>query len=349
MHHPSSRLASLGAVFSARRKTIFFVSALLLLTALSADVSLLQPGSGYNWRQRVIVLLPGVCALPAQLPPAPNLPSLEPLPPPPNHWPTWPDWLTCGGEHALQNAQARALSTFAGGYANAPALTYALEQALRRAPAQDSGQAVNGNLPFTIQAIEAFSYDPTAPTYASSQTRQPLADSARALDAELLRWQHEFPGASFDLIGHSLGGAVAVYWASAIATPARLGAIHSIITLDSPLAGIPHSVADALFAPFFGPVAQDLLANSPAISALARASERWLSGAGTLSNPIATIANVRDFVVPFLWATIPGAVLSVDDYGSDSSSLNHGAVLTSPAALTEIAQLLALEGMPLVR
>jgi pimeloyl-ACP methyl ester carboxylesterase len=349
MHFISSRFAALLASHADRHKAWMVISALLLLTTLSADVSLLQPRSSYDWRQRVIVLLPGVCALPAQLPPAPSLPLLAPLPPPPNHWPTWPGWLTCGGEHALQDAQARAQGTFVGDYTNAPTLTHTLNIALRRAPAEDGNPEDQGSIPFTIKAIEAFSYDPTAPTYESSQTRQPLADSARALDAELLRWQREFPHASFDLIGHSLGGAVAVYWASAIATPARLRAIHSIITLDSPLAGIPHSVADALFAPFFGPVARDLLAGSPAISTMASAPNRWLSGAGTLNSPIATIANLRDFIVPFLWATIPGAVLSIDDYGSDSSSLNHGAILTSPAALTEIAQILAQEGMPLIR
>jgi pimeloyl-ACP methyl ester carboxylesterase len=349
MRRIRSRLAALRSSLPDRRKSMFIVAALLLLTGLSADVSLLQPRSGYDWRERVIVLLPGVCALPAQLPPAPSLPTLALLPPPPRQWPTWPGWLTCGGAHALQNASARALRTFVGGYENTRALTTALNEALHQAPAADGSPDDHAGLPFTIKAIAAFSYAGTAPTYESGQTRQPLADSARALDAQLQRWQRQFPGASFDLIGHSLGGAVAVYWAAAIATPARLRAIHSIITLDSPLGGIPHSVADALFAPFFGPVAQDLLAGSPAIQRMARAPERWLTRANAISSPLYTIANIRDLVVPFLWASTPGAVLSLDDYGSDSSSLNHGAILTSPTARAEIARILAQEGMPFVR
>ncbi|HEY7126350.1 MAG TPA: lipase family protein [Ktedonobacterales bacterium] len=347
--HIFARFAPLRSWLAGRRKSIFMLSALLLLTMLSADISLLQPRSGYDWRERVIVLLPGVCALPAQLPPAPDLPSLAPLPPPPRQWPTWPDWLTCGGAEALQNAQARALGTFVDGYANTSTLTSTLNQALRQTPAEDDSPEDNGGIPFTIKALEAFSYAGDSPTYTSSQTRQPLADSARELDAQLQRWQRQFPHASFDLIGHSLGGAVAVYWAAAIATPERLRAIHSIITLDSPLGGIPHSIADALFAPFFGPVAQDLLAGSPAIALMAHASGRWLTNTDAISSPIFTISNVRDLVVPFLWASLPGATLSIDDYGSDNSSLNHGAILTSPAAMAEIAQILAQEGMPLVR
>ncbi len=349
MYPLRSRLAPLRAWLASQRKSLLVLSALLVLTILSADMSLLQPRSGPDWRERVIVLLPGVCALPAHLPPAPNLPSLAPLPPPPRQWPMWPDWLTCGGEEAVQDAQARALDTFVDGYVNTSTLTNALNQALHQTPAGEIGAENNEGIPFTIKAVEAFSYAGDSPTYTSSQTRQPLADSARALDAQLQRWQRAFPHASFDLIGHSLGGAVAVYWAGAIATPERLRAIHSIITLDSPLGGIPHSIADALFAPFFGPVAQDLLAGSQAITLMARAPDRWLTSANTLSSPIFTISNVRDLVVPFLWASLPGAVLSVDDYGSDNSSLNHGAVLTSPAAMGEIAQILAREGMPLVR
>ncbi len=319
-------------------------AALAVSIAVTSDTSAGLEGA-YHWRQRVIILLPGVCAQPAHLPSHPNLPSLPLLPAPPDRWPDWPGWLTCGGEHAVQQARARALDIFSQSYASPAALTAMLNRALHNA---DSAGVDSQHLPFTIQAIQAFSYAGLTPTYESSQTRQPLAVSARALDVQFQQWLREYPGASFDVIGHSLGGAIATYWAASIARPDTLQALHSIITLDSPLGGIPHNAADRLFLPFFGPVAQDLLADSPAIATLSHTPTRWRRGPGTLASPLVTITNVRDWVVPFFWATIPGAVLVADDYGSDSS-LNHGAVLTAPAALTQVAEVLAQPGMPRLR
>lgn len=321
----------------------FAVMALVLLGA-AADVSIDRPRGPDDWRQRVIVLLPGVCAQPAALPPTPNLPTV-PLASPPEHWPSWPDWMTCGGAEARQNARARALGTFVGNYGSPAQLTAALNQALQNDADDEQGDQ---SLLFTIRAVVAFSYAGDAPDYQSSLTRQPLPTSAQALDAQFRRWQREYPSATFDLIGHSLGGAVASYWAASVASPEELRAIHAIITLDSPLGGYPRSYADTFFLPFFGAVAQNLLAGSPDVLALSSLAGRWVAGPGTLASPLVTITNVRDLVVPFFLATLPGAVLIADDYGADASSLNHGAVLTSPAAFAQIAQVLAEPGMPLL-
>ncbi len=325
-----------------RQLQVWALAALALLISLGvvADVNSDAPRGPHDWRQRVIVLLPGVCAQPAALPLTPSLPPV-PFVDAPSQWPTWPDWLTCGGESAMQNARGRALATFGSGYASAARLSSSLNQALQH---DQSGLSVS----FRIRAVEAFSYAGNAPTYRSSQTRQPLALSAAALDAQFRRWRGEYPHAAFDLIGHSLGGDVALYWAARVASPAERAAIHSIITLDSPLSGYPRNYADNFFLPFFGAIAQNLLAGATAISDIASAPTHWNSGPGTLASPIVTITNVRDLAVPFFLATIPGSVLVADDYGSDSTSLNHGSVLASPAALDQIAQALAQEGMPLL-
>ena len=241
------------------------VLALLLALGIVADVNVDSPRGPYDWRQRVIILLPGVCAQPADLPPTPNLPSIQ-FAQTPDHWPTWPAWLTCGGENATQNAHARAVGTFVGGYGSPAQLSHLLQQALQT----DTGDGQSSQeLSFTIRAIESFSYAGTTPTYTNSQTRQSIALSAAALDAQFRRWRSEYPNASFDLLGHSLGGAVAVYWAARVATPAEQRAIHSIITLDSPLGGYPRNFADNFFLPFFGPVAQDLLAGNPTVGDIA--------------------------------------------------------------------------------
>jgi pimeloyl-ACP methyl ester carboxylesterase len=318
--------------------------ALLLALGVVADVNVDRPRGPYDWRQRVIVLLPGVCAQPAALPLTPNLPAV-PFVQPPDRWPSWPSWLTCGGEDAIQHARARSMGTFVGGYGSPAQLTQALNQALQNDAGDSPGSQT---ISFSIRAIESFSYAGNAPTYTSRQTRQSIPRSAAALEAQFRRWRSEYPNATFDLIGHSLGGAVAVYWAASVATPAELRAVHSIITLDSPLGGYPRSFAANFFLPFFGPVAQDLLAGAPIVSAIAGAPGQWRAGPGTLASPIVTMTNIRDLAVPALLATIPGTVLVADDYGSDNTSLNHGAILTSTAALAQIAQVLAQEGMPLL-
>jgi pimeloyl-ACP methyl ester carboxylesterase len=318
------------------------VLAILLVVGVAADVNLDRPRGPYDWRQRVIVLLPGVCAQPASLPPTPNLPPV-PFIDTPSAWPTWPAWLTCGGEHAIQNAHNRAMGVFVGGYGSPDELTGALNHALQHDTAD---RPISRTISFSIRAIESFSYAGNTSTYDSSQTRQAIPTSAAALDAQLRRWRSEYPNATFDLIGHSLGGAVAVYWAASVATSAELRSIHSIITLDSPLNGYPRNYAANFFVPFFGSVAEGLLAGNPIVHTITGAADRWRVGPGTLASPIVTITNVRDLAVPFFLATIPGVVLVADDYGSDGSSLNHGSVLTSPGALAQIAQALAQEGMP---
>ncbi len=316
--------------------------ALALALAAVADVNVDRPRGPYDWRERVIVLLPGVCAQPAKLPPTPKLPPVSSVNPP-DHWPTWPDWMICGGEHATQDARARALGIFGSSYDSPAQLTNALNRALQNEP---DGDQTPLSIPFTIRAIECFSYAGNAPTYESGQTRQAISLSAAALDAQFRRWRGAYPHAAFDLIGHSLGGAVATYWAARVAAPDEAQAIHSIITLDSPLNGYPRSYADNFFLPFFGTVAQNLLAGSPMVRAIVDAPARWRRGPGALAKPIVTLTNIRDLVVPFFLATIPGVVLVADDYGTDGSSLNHGSVLTSPAALAQIAQVLAEEGLP---
>ncbi len=65
---------------------------LLIALGVVSDVNIDSPRGPYDWRQRAIVLLPGVCAQPAALPPKPDLPAI-PLAPQPAQWPTWPDWL----------------------------------------------------------------------------------------------------------------------------------------------------------------------------------------------------------------------------------------------------------------
>src|SRR5690349_11069444 len=65
---PRLRLSFRLSPARAQQLQTFALAALALLLALGgvADVSVDRPRGPYDWRERVIVLLPGVCAQPAE-------------------------------------------------------------------------------------------------------------------------------------------------------------------------------------------------------------------------------------------------------------------------------------------
>lgn len=84
--------------------------------------------------------------------------------------------------------------------------------------------------------------------YSGKETRQHVVLSAYKFEAQFRKWRATCPGCRFDIIAHSLGGAVVVYWASIIAKDEDLPYIHGIITIDSPINGIEATAVD------FGPI-----------------------------------------------------------------------------------------------
>lgn len=73
-------------------------------------------------------------------------------------------------------------------------------------------------------------------TYEKCQANQSLKTSAKALDEQLKHWKSEYPNAKFMLVGHSLGGAVATYWAGQ--SSSDLKKVSAIVTIDSPVRGV---------------------------------------------------------------------------------------------------------------
>jgi len=74
--------------------------------------------------------------------------------------------------------------------------------------------------------------------YSGVETRVHVIASAYKLQAQIKKWRADCPYCRFDIICHSLGGAVAVYWAAMLADEPDLAYIHNIITIDSPINGI---------------------------------------------------------------------------------------------------------------
>jgi hypothetical protein len=272
-----------------------------------------------DWARRRVILVPGVCMRTSNLPPPPALPLG--LPVLPKH-PTLPEWLGCSAADAPLNALQRALETF-------PTLAHQMLS------------ATHAEVAIPEQNLRAFSYDATSPTsYTPTATRQPLDISASALEVEFKAWHRAEPTATFDLVGHSLGGDVVLLWATKHATPDELRYVHAIVTMDAPVQGYPEPLFGYLhpyLTPLFGDVAGSLGSGSATMQALAAAPALWQRGPGSAPSAVYNAGNIRDLVVPAFIATLSGAGGLIDDYGTGPDDFNHGAVLQNISCVSQVA------------
>jgi len=74
-------------------------------------------------------------------------------------------------------------------------------------------------------------------SYSPAETCDGVAAGASLLGDLIERLVEIDPGTRIDLIGHSMGGLVATYWATTETNPTLLSAMSSLTTLDSPLMG----------------------------------------------------------------------------------------------------------------
>jgi hypothetical protein len=74
--------------------------------------------------------------------------------------------------------------------------------------------------------------------YSGAETREHVALSAYKFQAQFKKWRSDCPSCRFEILCHSLGGAVVTYWSKNIADDADLAYIHGIVTIDSPINGI---------------------------------------------------------------------------------------------------------------
>jgi hypothetical protein len=77
------------------------------------------------------------------------------------------------------------------------------------------------------------------PFYTQRDTCQGVADAACKLDTMVRTAVSRFgPNTKFDIIAHSMGGMVAAYWRATTTSEMR-ARVHSVVTFDSPLRGVP--------------------------------------------------------------------------------------------------------------
>ncbi len=307
------------------------VSAFLILLAVVVLLSGCDwpwVSHGPDWTQRRLILIPGVCMSTVHLPPPPVLPpGLPQLP----SSPRLPDWLTCGTGNQPVDAGSRARATFG-----------------RLIAMLDT--AANGPQLFRSADLRFFRYDASsATTYTAASTRQSLTQSAMALEHEFRAWRAQEPRATFDIVGHSLGGDIALLWAARYATADDLLYVHAIATLDAPVAGYPQPLFGYLepyLMPLLGDVARALSVDAPEMRSIAKAPSIWIHGPANALNAVYDVGNLRDAVVPAFITTLAGADGIVDDFGTGPDTFNHGAVLFDARPLDAVAAVLKGAGGP---
>ena len=154
--------------------------------------------------------------------------------------------------------------------------------------------------------IILFSYSPDGwdANYEQNDTFRFIPDVAQNLKAIY----DAYPTAIFDIIGHSLGGAVALYFVTTADEPYK-ARTNSIITVDSPIAGIERAGLLRLGAELFG-----CATNEQAEALVAQLEPGRLiptlisqvTGPEWGSPHIATATNTNDLVVPAASATLEG-------------------------------------------
>jgi pimeloyl-ACP methyl ester carboxylesterase len=187
-----------------------------------------------------------------------------------------------------------------------------------------------------------FNYAPewlTEDAYSGEHTRQSLTISAASLGQQLRHWG--LADARYDIIAHSLGGAVATYLLAN--DPDAAFAVHSLTTLDSPVRGLKELTLTGMASYLVeagGTVGDDLQTDA-VIAAMA---------AGARTVDVVTLSNALDEVVPGLESYLDGAcppphVVGTCQFALDDGTYDrHGAVLTDPSTLEIIGKVIMWDG-----
>jgi thioesterase domain-containing protein len=191
----------------------------------------------------------------------------------------------------------------------------------------------------TAVSVEDYSYRYPDLAYTRCDTSQPVRDSAARLTQQVRDLSARHPGARFLLVGHSLGGVIATYWAAAEAPADLLAKTAGVVTLDSPLQGvrdIPAEISDLVTGWVTAQLCSDrrvldeLTGAGPedVIAVLGRAADRLAASGGRLY----TGASRGDVPISWRGATLPGAETQYFDSGicGDWAALSSAAPGLSP-------------------
>jgi pimeloyl-ACP methyl ester carboxylesterase len=179
--------------------------------------------------------------------------------------------------------------------------------------------------------------------YYGPDTRQRIGDSAKYLNQQIHEWGTD---KRYDIISHSLGGAIAAYWAAEESDSETIAAVHSIITLDSPVQGMPSDQISSLDRAGY------LIKSGGAAGAdLQDDGVRFGMQLAPQDIDIATFSNSLDDVVPSTVSNLDGACPPVVENGCQRT-INpivggaHVAILQDLPMLDVIDSILAWPNAP---
>lgn len=200
--------------------------------------------------------------------------------------------------------------------------------------------------------------------YSPGDTWQRVHDSAMALREQLRRQWRDHPDQAVDLVGHSLGGLVAIYYLLVLHDPTdpTLPPVGKVATIASPLsgteaaAGVVFAQHDPVLRVLVGlldralprmsvdaEVVDDLLPGSEVADAIRdawqRATERPYEGPLATGTTVLTLGALADPVVPAHNTTLPGA-----DHQMVLDT--HGGAPTDAFALATLEAYLAGQPLP---
>lgn len=194
-----------------------------------------------------------------------------------------------------------------------------------KARATDTFQTLLKRLP--KWNVIPFSYKGGGQNYSATDTQQPLKTSAKVLDQLLTAQLCKDPQATFDLVGHSLGGAVAAYWivqdgkqahpcAKSNSPVDLLAHIHSLVTFDSPLQGLDPNIGKPTSAWWLDNVPTDLIAGLALNNQGAVAKSLLALFTNTVASQVGRdlSASGTKSVLQRLTSVLPGKVLAIGNY-----------------------------------
>lgn len=216
---------------------------------------------------------------------------------------------------------------------------------------------------------EAFSYagldaDGRPVIYGAEHTWQHVHEAALLLETQLRNAHQRQPGRAADLVGHSLGGLVAMYYLLVLHDPTDPGlpAIGKVVTIASPLQGADLAVAvgiargdpvlgallalaDAVYDPMSlaAPVLADLRPDSPVVAAVASAYARARSD--PFGGPLATGTDLLA-IGALLDPVVPAHRTEVGDTATVTVPQTHGGAPRDPGTQEIVTAFLAGRPLP---
>jgi hypothetical protein len=190
------------------------------------------------------------------------------------------------------------------------------------------------------------------PSYASGDTCNSVAIAANRLNELFEARISQHPNAKITIVSHSLGGVVAGYWASRVATSSNLSHLTSIVAVDSPLVGINSNLSGAV-ADFLSATGDFACNHSSQVVQDVDSGSAYIAGVRSSASRIVVVQNTHDLAEFKLdqteqnqspWKQV--VELTGQDSCQGDIDYSHSCALDMPRTLAIIRQQLASSTSP---